>query len=115
MQSEEKYDDLTTLFAESDEALQNDVFVKQVMQPIRRRTRWRTPLLFGAGGIGVGAAVSQASGLIDLFRARSTSIEVTLQPVDMTLFQTAMTQPLSVAVAAMVILSCAAIIMTERA
>ena len=115
MQSEEQYDDLTTLFAESDEALQNDVFVKQVMQPIRRRTRWRTPLLFGAGGIGVGAAVSQVSGLIEILRARSTSIEVTLQPVDMTLFQTAMTQPLSVAVAAMVILSCAAIIVTERA
>ena len=115
MQTEEQYDDLTALFTQSDEALQNEVFVKQVMQPIRRRTRWRAPLLFGAGGIGVGAAISQASGLFDLMQARTASIEVTLQPVDMTLFQTVMAQPLSVAVAAMVILSCAAIIATERA
>ncbi|MEO1305814.1 MAG: hypothetical protein AAFV37_12615 [Pseudomonadota bacterium] len=115
MQTDEQYDDLTALFAETDEALQNDVFVKQVMQPIRKRVRWRAPLLFGAGGIGVGAAVSQASGLIDVISARTPTVEVTLQPVDVTLYETIMAQPMWVAAAAMIVLSCAAIIAAERA
>ena len=41
MQTEEGYDDLTALFEAQDEALQNEVFVEQVMKPIRRRSRWR--------------------------------------------------------------------------
>ena len=63
MQSEEKYDDLTALFEAQDEALESEAFVDRVMQPIRKRARWRGPLLFGAGGIGVGAALSQIGGL----------------------------------------------------
>lgn len=61
MSNEDNYDDLTTLFETQDAALEPDAFVAEVMKPIRKRSRWRTPFLFGAGGLGLGAAVSQLS------------------------------------------------------
>ncbi|MCR9270236.1 MAG: hypothetical protein NXH72_09640 [Hyphomonadaceae bacterium] len=115
MQSDEKYDDLTALFEAQDEALQNEAFVEQVMKPIYKRSRWRTPLLFGAGGLGLGAALSQMGGLLDLLTARALAVELQFEPVDMTLTQSILAEPLWAAAIAMVVLSCAAIIATERA
>lgn len=67
MRDETNFEDLTTLFQAEDDAFTADDFVSRVMRPIRQRARWRQALLFGAGGVGIGAAVSQilswASGL----------------------------------------------------
>lgn len=119
MRTDERYDDLTALFEAQDEALQNEVFVKQVMKPIRRRSRWRAPLLFGAGGIGLGAALSQIGGVWDAIKAQApTSIDADLSlSLDaLPSAQVALdTQSIWVIAAALMVLSCAVLVMTERA
>lgn len=119
MQTEERYDDLTALFEAQDEALQNDVFVEQVMKPIRRRSRWRAPLLFGAGGIGLGAALSQIGGVWEAIKAQApSSIEADLNLSLEALPSAQMAidmQSIWVIAAALMIVSCAVLVMTERA
>ena len=119
MQTEERYDDLTALFEAQDDALQNDVFVEQVMKPIRRRSRWRAPLLFGAGGLGLGAALSQIGGVWDAIKAQTpTSIEadVSLSLDALPSAQMAMdTQSIWIIAAVLMMVSCAVLVMTERA
>lgn len=115
MQTEERYDDLTALFKAQDDALKNDVFVDRVMRPIHKRSRWRGPLLFGAGGLGLGAAVSQVSGLFDLARARAATFEVSFQPTELNAWETISAQPLWIAAVAIVVVGCAAIVVTDRA
>ena len=119
MQTEERYDDLTALFEAQDEALQNEVFVEQVMKPIRRRSRWRAPLLFGAGGIGLGAALSQIGGVWDALKAQApSSIEADLS-ISLDAIPSAQmaidTQSVWVIAAVLMVASCAVLVMTERA
>ena len=118
MQTEERYDDLTALFEGQDEALQNEVFVQSVMKPIRRRSRWRAPLLFGAGGIGLGAALSQIGGVWDAFKARTpTEFEAELS-LSLDALPTAEfaldTQTLWTGAIAFMILSCTVLVLSER-
>lgn len=114
MQTEERYDDLTALFEAQDEALQSEAFVERVMQPVRKRVRWRAPLLFGAGGIGVGAALSQIGGLFDLLRTNAPDLTITFDGLPET--QMSVEFPsLWVLGAVLMVLSCAALVMTERA
>ena len=114
MENEERYDDLTALFEAQDDALQSDAFVNRVMTPVGRRSRWRTPLLFGAGGLGIGAAISQGSGLWELLKARAPDVDVSFNTV-----QTAQVsldfQSMWIAAAVVIVLSCAAIVVSERA
>jgi len=114
MVDEETYDDLTALFEAQDDALQSDAFVARVMKPVRKRSRWRTPLLFGAGGIGIGAALSQIGGLLDLLKTQTPAIDVSLEtlPTAQIGFEV---QSMWVAAVLVMILSCAAILATERA
>ena len=114
MQTEDRYDDLTALFEAQDDALQSEAFVERVMQPVRKRTRWRTPLLFGAGGIGIGAALSQIGGLFDLLRARSPDLTITFKGLPEAHMNVEF-QSLWVIGATLIILSCAAIVVSERA
>ena len=114
MQSEEKYDDLTALFEAQDEALESEAFVDRVMQPIRKRARWRGPLLFGAGGIGVGAALSQIGGLFDLVSVRATSLTISLGEVRPGDFDVSTLDPLWIGAVAIMLTSCVAIVATER-
>ncbi|MEO1322370.1 MAG: hypothetical protein AAFV59_05125 [Pseudomonadota bacterium] len=114
MQTEETYDDLTALFAEQDEALQNEAFVEQVMQPIRRRTRWRAPLLFGAGGLGVGAALSQIGGLLDAVQVRVAGVKQTVTQASTTSWDVMAVDPLWIGALALMLVSCVAIVATER-
>ena len=115
METDERYDDLTALFEAQDATLENEAFVEQVMRPIHKRSRWRAPLLFGAGGLGVGAALSQMGGLLDAIQAQTAEINVTWQPVNARAWESAMAEPLWVAAIVIVMVSCAAIIATERA
>jgi len=114
MEHEERYEDLTALFEAQDEALQSDAFVDRVMTPIKKRSRWRTPLLFGAGGIGIGAALSQIGGLWELVKARTPELDVTFETVPTTPVSFDM-QSIWLAAAVVIVLACAAIVATERA
>lgn len=114
MEQEERYEDLTALFEAQDEALQSDAFVSRVMTPIKKRSRWRTPLLFGAGGIGIGAALSQIGAVWDLLKARTPELDVTFDAVPATEMTMDM-QSLWVVAAIVIMLACAAIVATEKA
>lgn len=113
MQTEDNYQDLTDLFADQDEALQSDAFVDTVMSRVEKRSRWRIPLLFGATGFGLGAALSQIGGLLNVIAARSPQIDVSIDTLQSAQFdlQTPATWIIG---AVVVIASCAAILVTER-
>lgn len=114
MEQEERYDDLTALFEAQDDALQSDAFVARVMTPIKKRSRWRTPLLFGAGGVGIGAALSQIGGIWELLKSRTPELDVTFDTVpaaEMSFDP----QSIWVVAAILIVLASAAIVATERA
>ena len=117
MQTEDRYDDLSALFEAQDEALQNEAFVERVMQPIRKRSRWRAPLLFGAGGLGIGAALSQMGGLFDVVNARAVRLSQSVGDVQVQaqVWDGANVDPIWLGAIAVIVLSCAAIFATERA
>ncbi|MEL6827867.1 MAG: hypothetical protein AAFN91_16590 [Pseudomonadota bacterium] len=117
MQTEDRYNDLSALFEAQDDALRNDAFVERVMQPIRKRSRWRTPLLFGAGGLGVGAALSQMGGLFDVVNARAARLSQSVGEVQVQaqFWDGLGVDPLWFGAIAVVVISCAAIVATERA
>lgn len=115
MQTEETYDDLTAQFEAQDDALQSDLFVANVMQPIGKRSRWRAPLLFGAGGLGIGAAISQMGGLFEAIQARTAMLSLTVGELQSPSLEAAAMDPLWIGAALMIVISCAAIIVTERA
>ena len=119
MQNNETYDDLTALFEAQDEGLQNEVFVKNVMQPIRRRSRWRTPILFGAGGVGLGAALSEIGGLWTYLQAQTPTrfeadFSVSLNALPSANVAMDVTSVWIIA-AVVMIMTCAVLVMTERA
>lgn len=115
MQTEDTYDDLAAQFAAHNSALESEAFVEKVMQPVRKRVRWRTPLLFGAGGIGVGAALSQIGGLYAVLKSRTPELSLSLEPGQAAQFSFDPLSPFGIAAVVIVIISCAAIVMTERA
>lgn len=115
MEQDEHHDDLTVLFEAQDTALNSDAFVEQVMTPIQKRARWRGPFLFGAGGLGVGAALSQIGGLFEMLQTRAGTLSVSLPSVDAPTWQPGLADPLWIGAVIIVIVSCVAIIATERA
>jgi len=114
MEQEERYDDLTAQFEAQDSALQSEAFVARVMAPLKKRSRWRTPLLFGAGGIGIGAALSQIGGVWDLLKVRTPQLDVSFESVQSAEISLDYSS-LWIAGAILIILSCAAIVVSERA
>ncbi len=78
MTSNDNHDDLTELFTAQDETFASDEFAASVMAPIRRRARYRQAILFGAGGLGLGAAVSQLVSLIGSWQPARIETQSTL-------------------------------------
>ena len=115
MQTEERYDDLSALFEREDDAIGDDAFVERVMQPIRKRKRWRTPLLFGAGGLGLGAALSQAGDLLSQLSVDMTNFNVRVDQVHSVRLELGATEPIWFAAVAVMLISCVAIFAMERA
>ena len=114
MQSDERYDDLTELFAAQDEALQSEAFVKAVMQPAPKRSRWRTPLLFGAGGLGLGAALSQLGDVWGAISVETPDVDLSL--IDLGAAQMSLDVSSFFVIGVIVLVfGCAAIMATERA
>ncbi|MDG1826906.1 MAG: hypothetical protein P8H62_11640 [Henriciella sp.] len=116
MQTEDNYTDLTALFEAQDASLDADTFVAEVMKPIRNRARWRTPLLFGAGGLGLGAAVSQISVVLSELPVPSTpNIDVSLSAAQESVSSLANVNPVWALAAGVVIVCLGFITLTERA
>ena len=119
METEERYDDLTALFEAQDATLENEAFVEQVMRPIRKRSRWRAPHMFGAGGVGLGAALSQIGGLWSYLQAQTqTQFEADFS-VSLSALPTA-DAAIDVSsvwfiAAAIMVMACTVLVMTERA
>lgn len=114
MQTEDRYDDLSALFESQDEVLQSDGFVDHVMDKVQRRSRWRAPLLFGAGGLGIGAAISQIGGLAGILQVPAPDLTISLQGMQATQISID-AQSMMMAAAAIVVLGCAAMVMAEKA
>lgn len=114
MQTEDNYQDLTDMFAAQDEALQSDAFVDTLMTRVQKRSRWRTPLLFGAAGFGLGVALTQIGGLLDAIAARTPKIDVSIDTLQSAQFSL-QTPSMWVIGAVIVVAGCAAILATERA
>ncbi len=115
MQSEDRPDDLTALFEAQDDALQSEAFIKRVMQPIRKRSRWRSPLLFGAGGLGVGAMLSQIGGVWDLVKTRVPEFSSSFEGAQVTEMSVDASNPLWIAALIVIVFGCGAIVVSERA
>lgn len=118
MTSDERHDDLTALFKAQDDALQSDAFVDRVMTPIYKRARWRTPLLFGAGGLGIGAALSQIGGLLNVLKEHAPearpdfSFSLEALPAAQVSLEA---QSAWMVAAALIVICCAALVVSERA
>ena len=78
MDHETNFDDLVELFEAQDAAMPAEPFVNSVMRPIHRRHRLRQAMLFGAGGIGVGAAVSQLLSWSQKLDTTGTLVDTTI-------------------------------------
>ncbi len=90
MEPDSSYDDLTALFADEDTALAPpEAFVKSVMKPINKPSPWRQLFLFGAGGVGLGAAGSQLIGsfnssIFNVFDLKLSAPSFDISMADMT-------------------------------
>lgn len=116
MSIEDNYDDLTALFEAQDAALEPDAFVAQVMKPIRKRARWRTPFLFGAGGLGLGAAVSQLSVVLAKLPVPNTpSIDVSIGRAQQSVTDLSSVNPMWALAAGVVVVCLGFITLSERA
>lgn len=73
-----EYADLTRQFRASEAKLGDEGFVTEVMRPIHRRMRLRRAILFGAGGVGAGAAGTQ---VLQFVSDRWTDIGLNIGPM----------------------------------
>jgi hypothetical protein len=64
MREEETFQDLSSLFAAEDRALEAKPFVDDVMGKVRRRSLMRRGILLAVGGIGAVVAALQLPGLL---------------------------------------------------
>ena len=115
MNTDENFDDLRLMFEAQDGALQDEAFVQRATQRLGRRARWRSPLLFGAAGLGVGAALSQAGGLWSALVSRTPTLQSAIQDAQAGNLSLDLSQPFWIAGFAVVLLSCLTVALGERA
>ena len=116
MTSEHDHSDLTELFTAEDDALASEAFIKSVMAPIRKRARARQALLFGAGGIGIGAALSQLAAFAGTWESSgSTARDAMPSLQDQLVGLTSTIDPIWLLTAGMIALCVALMAVLERA
>lgn len=114
MTTEDSYDDLTAQFDALDSAIEDAGFSTRVMREVKPRDPWRTPILFGACGLGVGAIVSNLAGVFEFIEARSPQISVSIGEVQSPTWTLSAVDPIWLAASLVVIASCAAVLVSER-
>jgi len=116
METEKPHDDLTALFKAEDEALPSTAFVKQVMAPIAKRSLRRQAWLFGAGGLGLGAAISQLVSFASTRQPTGNGAQIFNLPLQNQFTSLPATiEPIWLITAAMVALCIALMAVMERA
>ena len=114
MREEETFEDLASLFAAEDRALDAKPFVAEVMGKVRRRTRLRRAFLIGVGGAGALVAALQVPSLLGDWITVDNTIVTAISTAQQQAGLLASTNPLWLGIAAMVGLSLAAVATMER-
>jgi len=114
MREEETFEDLASLFATEDRALEAKPFVDEVMGKVRRRSMVRKTLLLAAGGAGAVVAALQVPSLLGDWITVDNTIVTAISTAQQQAGILASTNPLWLGIAALVALSLAAVTTMER-
>ena len=118
MRDDETYQDLSSLFAAEDRALEAAPFVNEVMGKVRRRTMLRKLFLVGVGGAGAVVAALQVPSLLGDWIMVDNTMDSTIFNAISTAQQQAgllaTINPLWLGITAAVALSLAAVATMER-
>jgi hypothetical protein len=114
MREEDTFEDLTSLFAVEDRALEAKPFVDEVMGKVRRRTLARKALLLAVGGAGAVVAALQVPSLLGDWITVDNTVVSAISSAQQQAGLLASTNPLWLGIAAIVGLSLAAVATMER-
>ena len=114
MREEDTFEDLTSLFAAEDRALEAKPFVDAVMGKVRRRSLLRRALLLTAGSAGAVVAALQVPSLLGDWITVDNTVVNTIATAQQQAGILASTNPLWLGIAAIVALSLAAVATMER-
>ena len=114
MREDETFEDLTSLFAAEDRALEAKPFVDEVMGKVRRRTLLRKLFLLGVGGAGAVVAALQVPSLLGDWITVDNTIVTGIATAQQQAGLLASSNPLWLGIAAVVGLSVAAVATMER-
>ncbi|MEZ6001359.1 hypothetical protein [Hyphomonas sp.] len=115
MREEETFQDLTSLFAAEDRALEAKPFVDEVMGKVRRRALMRRAVLLAVGGVGAIVAALQMPGLLGDWAALDNTVVNSIASAQQQADLLASSNPLWLGIAAVVGLCVAAVATMERA
>ncbi|MBD3770996.1 MAG: hypothetical protein IE925_12700 [Rhodobacterales bacterium] len=114
MREEDTFEDLTSLFAAEDRALEAKPFVDEVMGKVRRRTLARKAFLLAVGGAGAVVAALQVPSLLGDWITVDNTVVSAISSAQQQAGLLASTNPLWLGIAAIVGLSLAAVATMER-
>jgi len=114
MRDDETFQDLTSLFAAEDRALEAKPFVDDVMGKVRRRKMMRRVFLLAVGGAGAVVAALQLPGLLGDWVTLDNTVTNTISSAQQQAGLLANADPLWLGIAAVVGLCVAAVTTLER-
>ncbi|MBB40822.1 MULTISPECIES: hypothetical protein [Hyphomonas] len=114
MREEDTFQDLSSLFAAEDRALEAKPFVDDVMGKVRRRSLVRRGVLLAVGGAGAVVAALQLPGLLGDWTMLDNTVVNTISSAQQQAGLLASTDPLWLGIAAVVGLCVAAVTALER-
>lgn len=115
MREDKTFEDLASLFAAEDRALDDKPFVNEVMGKIRRRTMLRKAFLIAVGGAGALVAALQVPSLLGDWITVDNTIVTAIASAQQQAGLLADSNPLWLGIAAIVGLSLATVTAMERA
>jgi len=115
MREEETFQDLSSLFAAEDRALEAKPFVDEVIGKVRRRSMMRRGILLAVGGAGAVVAALQVPGLLGDWTTLDNTVVNSIATAQQQANLLASSNPLWLGIAAVVGLCVAAVATMERA
>lgn len=114
MREDDTFEDLASLFAAEDRALEAKPFVDEVMGKVRRRSLMRRAFLLVAGGAGAVVAALQVPSLLGDWLTVDNTVVNAISTAQQQAGLLASTNPLWLGIAAVVGLSLVAVTTMER-
>lgn len=114
MREEETFQDLSSLFAAEDRALEAKPFVDEVMGKVRHRALMRRAVLLAVGGVGAVVAALQLPGLLGEWVTLDSTVTNTISSAQQQASLLATADPLWLGVVAVIGLCVAAVTSLER-